>query len=72
MTEKKTGKTPEYTKRAVKRYQDSKDRIYLLLDSGTKERIKQKYGNGVSLNGYIKGLIEKDLTATGGQSLPWD
>lgn len=56
----KTSKTPDYTKRAIAKYQQNKDRVNLLLDAGTKERIKQKYGD-ISINNYIKQLINNDL-----------
>ena len=36
------GKTPEYTKNAIRNYQAGKDRVNLLLDYGTKERIKKR------------------------------
>ena len=38
------GKTPEYTKNAIRNYQAGKDRVNLLLDYGTKERIKKIWG----------------------------
>lgn len=59
------GKTPEYTKNAIKAYQAGKDRVNLLLDYGTKERIKERYGDDISITAYIKGLIEKDLNGSG-------
>lgn len=59
------GKTPEYTKNAIKAYQAGKDRVNLLLDYGTKDRIKERYGEDISITAYIKGLIEKDLNGTG-------
>lgn len=52
---------PEYTKNAVRRYQESKERLSLLLDKGTKDRIKDKYGNDYSVNAYVKRLIDNDL-----------
>lgn len=55
------GKTPEYTKNAIKNYQAGKDRVNLLLDLGTKDRIKAAYGEDVSITAYIKGLINADL-----------
>lgn len=59
------GKTPEYTKNAIKAYQAGKDRVNLLLDYGTKDRIKERYGDNISITAYIKGLIEKDLNGSG-------
>lgn len=55
------GKTPEYTKNAIKNYQAGKDRVNLLLDLGTKDRIKAAYGEDISITAYIKGLINADL-----------
>lgn len=57
------GKTPEYTKKAIAAYQSKKDRFNLLLDAGTKDKIKGKYGDDVSITAYIKGLVDKDLDA---------
>ena len=59
------GKTPEYTKNAIKAYQAGKDRVNLLLDYGTKDRIKERYGDDISITAYIKRLIEKDLNGSG-------
>lgn len=59
------GKTPEYTKNAIKTYQAGKDRVNLLLDRGTKDRIKEKYGEDISITAYIKRLIERDLNGSG-------
>lgn len=58
------GKTPEYTKNAIKAYQAGKDRVNLLLDYGTKDRIKERYGEDISITAYIKRLIEKDLSGS--------
>lgn len=57
-------KTPDYIKSAVANYQKTKERVNILLDKGTKERIKNKYGNDFSINGYIKRLIDADLSGT--------
>lgn len=51
--------TPDYTKRAIQKYQASKERIVLLMEQGTKERIKQ--ATGQSVNGYISSLVKADL-----------
>ena len=58
------GKTPEYTKNAIRNYQAGKDRVNLLLDYGTKERIKKRYGEDISITAYIKRLIENDLNGS--------
>lgn len=55
-------KTPDYTKKAITNYQKTKDRLTILLDKGTKDKIKEKYGAGVNMTGYIKDLILNDLT----------
>lgn len=59
------GKTPEYTKNAIKAYQSKKDRVNLLLDYGTKDRIKERYGEDISITAYIKRLIDEDLNGSG-------
>lgn len=53
-------KTADYTRRAVDRYIESKDRLSLFLEKGTKERIYNIYGN-IKLSEYIQKLIDKDL-----------
>ena len=42
----------------------SKDRVNLLLVYGTKERIKTRYGEDISITAYIKRLIENDLNGS--------
>lgn len=54
--------TPECNKRASIKYQRKKERLNVLFDIGTKDRIKSAYGN-ISLNAYINKLIKDDLTA---------
>lgn len=55
------GKTPEYTRTAIAKYQAGKDRFNLLMDAGTKDRIKALYGDDVSITAYIKKLVADDL-----------
>ena len=54
-------KTPDYTKTAIAKYQAGKDRLNLLMDAGTKDRIKALYGDDVSITAYIKKLVSDDL-----------
>ena len=55
---KKT-KTPEYTKRAINKYNEKFDRIAVNLPKGTKERIKDLTGE--SCNAYISKLVMESL-----------
>lgn len=59
--EEKNGKTPEYTRKAIKTYQSKHDNINISMEKGTKDRIREKYGQDVSINKYICGLIYNDL-----------
>ena len=54
------GKTPEYTKRAAKKYRDKFDIIQLRLEKGMKERIK-KISDGQSVNDYIAQAVTEIL-----------
>ena len=51
--------TPEYTKKAIQRYNDKFDRIAVNLPKGTKEKIKEL--TGLSCNKYISELVLKNL-----------
>lgn len=53
-------KTADYTRRAIKKYENTKDKITIIAEKGTKERIKAKHGN-ISLSKYINDLINRDL-----------
>ena len=53
------GKTPEYTKRAAKKYRDKFDILQVRLDKGTKERIKSI--TSASCSEYVKRLIMDNL-----------
>lgn len=57
-----TNKTPDYTKKAIKAYNERHDKITIALQKGTKDRIKTVYGAGVNISGYIQKLIDDDLT----------
>lgn len=52
-------KTPEYTKRAIQKYNDKFDRIAVNLPKGTKDRIKEL--TGVSCNKFISELVIEEL-----------
>lgn len=52
-------KTADYTQRAINNYQKTKDRIILLANKGTKDRIKAIYSG--SINEYITQLVYKQL-----------
>ena len=49
------GVTPEYTKKAINKYNSKFDRIAVNLPIGTKERIKELTGK--SCNAYISDLV---------------
>lgn len=53
------GKTPEYTKNAINKYNSKFDRIAVNLPIGTKERIKNLTGK--SCNAYISELVISEL-----------
>ena len=53
-------KTADYTRRAIKKYENSKDKITIIADKGIKDRIKAKYGD-ISISKYINDLMNKDL-----------
>ena len=53
------GVTPEYTKKAINKYNSKFDRIAVNLPIGTKERIKELTGK--SCNAYISDLVLADL-----------
>lgn len=55
----KKANTPEYTRRAIKKYNDKFDRIAVNLPKGTKDRIKDL--TGLSCNKYISTLVLEDL-----------
>ena len=53
------GKTPEYTKNAINKYNSKFDRIAVNLPIGTKDKIKEITGK--SCNAYISALVLADL-----------
>lgn len=52
--------TPEYTKRAIKNYNNKFDRVAVNLPKGSKEKIKQLTG-GQSCNAFINVLVREKL-----------
>lgn len=70
MDNEKDFKTADYTRRANNNYRAKKDNVNILLDKGTKERIKNKYGN-ISVSGYIQGLIDNDLKEDNKSDFPF-
>lgn len=53
------GKTPEYTKKAINKYNAKFDRIAVNLPQGTKDKIKALTGK--SCNAFISDLVLKEL-----------
>ena len=53
------GVTPEYTKKAINKYNSKFDRIAVNLPIGTKGRIKELTGK--SCNAYISELVLAEL-----------
>lgn len=51
--------TPEYTKKAINKYNAKFDRIAVNLPKGTKERIKNLTGE--SYNAFVSALVLKEL-----------
>ena len=52
-------KVPEYTKRAIQKYNDKFDRIAVNLPKGTKDEIRELTGQ--SCNAWIAGLALAEL-----------
>lgn len=52
-------KIPEYTRKAINKYNDKFDRIAVNLPKGTKDRIKEL--TGLSCNKFISELTIKEL-----------
>ena len=52
-------KTPEYTKKAIRNYNNKFDRVAVNLPKGTKDKIKELTGK--SCNAYISELVINDL-----------
>ena len=54
-------KVPEYTRRAIEKYNKKFDHATLNLPKGTKDKIKSL--TGMSCNAYISQLVIRDLEA---------
>ena len=52
-------KTPEYTKKAIKKYNEKFDRVAVNLPKGTKDKIKEL--TGISCNKFISELVIRKL-----------
>lgn len=50
---------PEYTRKAIAKYQSKFERVNINFPDGTKERIKTMTGE--SVNGYVNRLVKEDL-----------
>ena len=57
-------KVPIYTQNAINKYMENKDRISLVLPGGYKDKIRA--AGEISVNGYIKRLIDEDLAKRSG------
>lgn len=53
-------KTADYTRRAVDNYHNKKDLFSLALRKGTKNAIRDQYGD-IKLNDYFQSLVDADL-----------
>ena len=53
------GKTPIYTKRAVKKYDSKFDKVLVRLPYGIADKIRSE--TGISCNAYINQLVMEDL-----------
>ena len=56
-------KTPEYTRRAIKKYNSKFDKVYVRLPSGYSDTIRENIG--LSGNAYINKLVHDDLISRG-------
>ena len=57
------GKVPEYTKRAVKKYDAKFDKVLVRLPHGIADKIRSELG--ISCNAYINQLVMEDLKSRG-------
>ena len=58
-----TGKTPDYTRKAIDKYNNKFDRMTVNLQKGYKQLINNNIG--LSCNAYINMLVKEDLTRRG-------
>ena len=59
------GKTPEYTKKAISRYDEKNTRrIQLKLNKNTDADILEKLDSVKNKQGYIKQLIRQDISCS--------
>lgn len=52
------GKTPEYTKKAIKEYNERHDRIQLTLPKGIKDRIIKATGSKTASPFMVAAIVE--------------
>ena len=62
------GNTPEYTKRAINKYNAKFDRIAVNMPKGTKEKIKELTGK--SCNAFISALVLAELERLEASTVP--
>ena len=53
-------KTPEYMRRAIKKYENNRERVSIFFEIGTKERA-QKYMRDDTFGAWCKKIILKEL-----------
>ena len=64
------GKTPDYTKRAISKYDaENTNRIQLKLNKKTDADILEKFDSVGNKQGYIKTLIRDDIQEEKGSSI---
>ena len=57
------GKTPEYTKRAIEKYNEKFDKVLIRIPAGHADMIRNKIG--MSCNAYFNQLMRDDFAARG-------
>ena len=63
-------KTPEYTRKAIAKYQAKFDRVNINLPRGLKDQVKA--ATGESVNSLVVRLLVAELEKNGGQYIPPD
>jgi hypothetical protein len=67
---RKENKTPEYTRKAIAKYQSKFDRVNINLPRGLKDQVKA--ATGESVNSLVVRLLIAELEKNGGQYIPPD
>ena len=65
---RKENKTPEYTRKAIAKYQSKFDRVNINLPRGLKDQVKA--ATGESINSLVVRLLIAELEKKGGQYIP--